>query len=107
MVVPTPVVPRVVMVSEVVQITALVVTGRDSFASVILFNVVGDIVVADSSETVAVMDPDRSGPGPGGRRVPQATREAGADGGHPHPWGGGRGPGARGGERWQAAFLTV
>lgn len=58
MVVPTPVVPRVVMVSEVVQITALVVTGRDSFASVILFNVVGDIVVADSSETVAVMDPD-------------------------------------------------
>lgn len=38
-------------------ITALVVVGRDTLTSVILFNIVGDIIVADFSETVVVMDP--------------------------------------------------
>lgn len=52
------VVSRVVRVREVVWITALAVMGRDPFTSVILFNVVGHIVEADSLEIVVVMDPD-------------------------------------------------
>lgn len=52
------IVSRVVRVREVAWITALVVMARDPFTSVILFNVVGDMVVADSLEIVVVMDPD-------------------------------------------------
>lgn len=36
----------------------MVVTGRDFFVLVILFNVVGDIVVVDFLEIVVVMDFD-------------------------------------------------
>lgn len=50
------VVLRMVRVSEVAWMTAPVVVGRDSFTSVILFSVVGEIIVADFSDTVAVMD---------------------------------------------------
>lgn len=58
MFVPRRVTPRVVVFSEVVWVTALVVTSEDSFTSVILFDVVGGIIVANFSETVIVVDPD-------------------------------------------------
>lgn len=60
MVVPRTVVPREVVFSEVVQITVLVVMDKSSPASLILSNVVEDVIRADGSETVIAVDPDGS-----------------------------------------------
>lgn len=65
MLVPGTDVPRMVRAIEVVWMTALVVVGRDPFTLVILFSVVGEIIVAYSSDTVAVMDPTVRTPSPG------------------------------------------
>lgn len=65
MLIPGTVIPRMVKASEVVWMTALVVVGRDSFTLVILFSVVEEIIVAYSSDTVAVMDPIDRTPSPG------------------------------------------